>query len=272
VGESWELVDLDQHVSHTDADKRSLGTLWRSGALGASSQGRFPFLLKWLDARECLSVQVHPDEAAAKMIGADAVAKSEAWYVAQADSHAEILLGFKEGTSPEKAYATYGTRKVVDLMQHIVPREGMLIAASAGVVHAIGAGLLLLEVQQPSDSTYRIYAWDRPDVALHVDNARLSTRWGQRANAWVWDEVIGPGFRMRKLRKDDRLHGSDLRVLVCVGTQATLRIGSEESFMHLGDVWVMDRHDGDVALVHGDVVWVGENRVDTVNAWAYDLA
>ncbi len=260
MGESWELADIDLHVSH-GVDGNFLGDLWRSGVLGGSAQGRFPFLLKWIDARAFLSVQVHPDEVAAQRIAGGAAAKSEAWYVAKADSHAEILLGFKENISQETTYAAYGTREIADFMQTITPREGMLIAAPAGTVHAIGAGLLLLEVQQPSDSTYRIYAWDRPDVPLHVENAKMATRWSQNTNTCVsCNEVMGPGFRMRKLGMDDCLHGSDLRVLVCVGSQAAFRAGSEHIAMHLGDVWVMGRHDGDVTLAQGDVMWIAENR------------
>jgi mannose-6-phosphate isomerase len=137
--------------------------------LGVSGQAEFPLLLKLLTPREKLSVQVHPDDASAQQRGFPR-GKTECWYVLDAVPGASIPLGLKDGVDTEAVRAAVTTQTVEDLMSWIPVSPGDMIFVDAGTLHAIGPGLTLLETQQTSDITYRLYDYDRPRK-LHVDEA-----------------------------------------------------------------------------------------------------
>lgn len=187
VAESWEVSDRDDGMSvaaegpFAGCSLRTLMQDHREGILGQSRAGKvFPLLVKVIDARETLSIQVHPDdEAAARGIGE---AKSEAWYVLDADPGAFVYCGFRPGVTREEAEASLGKATMPELLvRHPVVR-GEVIYIPGGTVHAIGAGCLLLEVQQNSNTTFRLFDYDRkgPDGktrALHLDEARKVIHW-----------------------------------------------------------------------------------------------
>ncbi len=126
------------------------------------SQAGFPLLLKFIDSREWLSIQVHPNDELAEQRGLES-GKSEMWYVLQADPRAEIITGFKRRTD-RKAYLDHVERKVLaELLNREPVAAGDAFHIPAGRVHAMGPGILLAEIQQSSDTTYRIYDWDRTD-------------------------------------------------------------------------------------------------------------
>ncbi|MBI4878956.1 MAG: class I mannose-6-phosphate isomerase [Planctomycetes bacterium] len=142
----------------------------------------FPLLVKVIDARENLSIQLHPDDELARRKGLPC-GKSEAWLVLQAAPGARIFLGLREGVDAEPFLsAAAAGADVSPLLRVFMPRPGDLFFVPPGTVHAIGAGLVILEVQQVSDTTYRVFDWNRePRRPLHLADARLALRADPRA-------------------------------------------------------------------------------------------
>jgi mannose-6-phosphate isomerase len=159
------------------------------GRRGAELMGdRFPLLVKLIDSTEWLSVQVHPDdELARRLEGPDAVGKAEAWYVLDVAPGAELLLGLAPGVSPEAlrdsiiAAPASAIPRVAPLLRRVVPRPGGAHLVPAGTLHAIGPGIFVYEIQQPSDITYRCEDWGRPATAarqLHTNQSLASVALG----------------------------------------------------------------------------------------------
>lgn len=266
IGESWELVEIEgeeSRVARGPLEGRALGELWRAGALGGAAVGPFPLLLKWIDTRQKLSVQVHPDEAACKRLGRGQP-KSEAWYVAEVDAASVILLGHYPGLDAAtlRQAATGGT--IGKWLYELRPRVGDMLAVRAGTLHAIGPGLLLLEVQQPSATTYRVYDWGRTDTngkprELHVDEACESVDFARTGVPRAERElVVGPGFSMRPLRAGVELSPKGLRVFVADSGPARLAHARGEELLDYGDVVVAEPADGAVRLASGTALLVSE--------------
>lgn len=183
IGESWELVDLPDYQSVATSEPvrgKTISELiaeWGDDLIASASlhQGRFPLMVKFLDARDVLSVQVHPDEQAAEKLGDQAVAKHEAWYIMEADEDAVIYRDFIEDTTRRKLLRALKDGKVDRLLKKIPVSPGQCYYLPAGTVHALGAGVVLAEVQTPSDTTYRLFDWNRTDDGqpreLHVEQA-----------------------------------------------------------------------------------------------------
>ncbi len=186
-GESWELVSLPGIHSrvrdgvHAGRALPELVTEWGAALHGPVELpgGMFPLLVKFLDARENLSVQVHPRRRA------DATecpgAKDEAWYVVHAEPGAELFIGVRPGVSPADVAARAATPGLVDLLERWPVRAGDCFYLPSGVPHALGAGTVVAEVQTPSDVTYRLYDWGRVDAQgrprmLHVAEALQNLR------------------------------------------------------------------------------------------------
>ena len=184
-GESWEIADLappvEEGVSRVLGgayDGCTLTELVRAhrhallGAAPAAGGDRFPLLVKFLDAAQHLSVQVHPTAAyAAGHPGAHL--KTEAWVVLDAAPGAVIYRGLRPGTTLAEIRAALGGSRFRELLLPQPVRAGDCIALESGLCHALGAGVLVAEVQTPSDTTFRLFDWDRHDPArpLHVDAA-----------------------------------------------------------------------------------------------------
>lgn len=193
IGESWELADLDATsasgaggggVSSVIARGPLAGrtirealSFWGADLLGSAPapEGRFPLLVKYLDAREDLSVQVHPSPAYA-VRHAHAHAKTECWYVVQAEPGSRILKGLAPGVTPgEVGQAARAGGDVPSMLHSAAAQVGDLHVLPTGTIHALGAGVLVAEVQTPSDTTYRVYDWareyGRSGRELHLDQA-----------------------------------------------------------------------------------------------------
>lgn len=189
IGESWELADLSgtsadggggeaarsviangpmRGVTLADAIRAMGPNLM--GVLRLSADGGFPLLVKFLDARENLSVQVHPspDYAASHP---RAHLKTESWYIIDAEPGAKIYKGVREGVTRNAFEAHVHNNTVVNDMIAIPARAGDFHHLPSGTCHALGAGVLVAEVQTPSDTTYRVYDWGRSGRALHLDQA-----------------------------------------------------------------------------------------------------
>jgi len=182
IGESWEIVDrpeAESVVARGPLKGKTLHELWtknRSSIFGEVPDApRFPLLIKLLDAHEKLSLQVHPPEKVARKLGGEP--KSEFWYVAAADPHAELFLGLRESITRNKFEETLRDGTVMDYIHNIAVNVGDAVFLPAGRVHAVGAGNLLIEIQQNSDTTYRVFDWNRTDGAsgkqrqLHIEQA-----------------------------------------------------------------------------------------------------
>lgn len=141
----------------------------------AQTGARFPLLIKLLDCADWLSLQVHPnDEQAEQLEGTGHFGKTEAWYVVEADEGAQLLGGLTEDVKLVNLKTALQTGKILSLTQCHNVQTGDSIFIPAGMIHALGPGLLIYEVQQTSDITYRVYDWDRPMTAgrkLHIDQA-----------------------------------------------------------------------------------------------------
>lgn len=185
TGESWELSTVAGDVSvvsNGDLKGQLLTQLIEdnpNGILGTEVHEKFgiqfPLLFKYLDAREDLSIQVHPNDALAKERH-NSFGKTEMWYVMQADPNSNIIVGFKEDSSQEEYLEHLNNNSLLSILDTVEVKKGHAYFLETGTVHAIGAGLLIAEIQQTSDITYRLYDFDRKDAQgnkreLHVDLA-----------------------------------------------------------------------------------------------------
>ncbi|WP_141226136.1 type I phosphomannose isomerase catalytic subunit [Flavobacterium fluvii] len=185
TGESWELSTVEGDVSiiaNGEHKGKSLTELINDNPdeiLGTEVHQQFgkqfPLLFKYLDAREDLSIQVHPNDELAKKRH-NSFGKTEMWYVMQADKNSRIIVGFKENSNAEDYLENLKNKTLLSILDDVKVEEGDVFFLETGTVHAIGAGLVIAEIQQTSDITYRLYDFERVDAAgnqreLHVDLA-----------------------------------------------------------------------------------------------------
>lgn len=190
----WGFHDLKPWYAYTS--ETAIGEAWLSGdkcvvetgplagktldeaaaaepsLLGTRKDGKaweyFPLLIKYLFPKEKLSVQVHPDDAYAALFGGTTQAKTECWYVLQAEEGAGIMLGLKPGTSKDDVRRAIGDGTLETLMERVPVSAGDMVYVSAGTMHALEPGAVILEIQQNSDTTYRLYDYGRPRE-LHLE-------------------------------------------------------------------------------------------------------
>lgn len=192
IGESWEVSDHPLHDSRLATASgfgiglRELMREQRDDLLGpaAGRLARFPWLIKLLDADGWLSVQVHPDEAAAVKLASGESAKTEAWCVLDAGPDARIYAGLKPGVAAKQLRDALQAGDVSACLHSFVPKIGDFVFLPAGTVHAVGGGVLLAEIQQTSDATFRLFDWNRVDATgkprpLHLDAGFASIHWDQ---------------------------------------------------------------------------------------------
>lgn len=185
VGESWEVVDRPDDVSVVESGPlagRSLHDLWtdyRGEVFGerAPDAERFPLLVKILDAREKLSIQVHPPAAVAEELGGEP--KTEMWYIVDAEPGAVLYAGLRRGVTREEFEKALREGTAESAVHGIPVAAGDFLFLPSGRLHAIGAGLVIFEIQQNSDTTYRVYDWNRVGLdgkprTLHIGEALRS--------------------------------------------------------------------------------------------------
>ncbi len=188
IGESWEIVDRPEAQSIVEGgalNGQSLrGVLAKHGAEIMGPQWPaakpFPILVKWLDCRERLSLQVHPPASLAAELQGEP--KTENWYIAQTAPGAELIVGLKRGVTREQFERAIGEQTVEQCVHHFRVAAGDSILVHSGQVHAIDAGNLILEIQQNSDTTYRVYDWGRVGLdglprQLHIPQSLRSIDW-----------------------------------------------------------------------------------------------
>ena len=188
IGESWELVSLPGQESRVRDEPLAGRTLtelaprWGAGLVDPARlhNGRFPLLIKFLDARQNLSVQVHPKPAGGGTPTPGV--KPEAWYVIDAGPDAKLYIGLKPGVTPAEVARAAGTNKIADLLRPWPATAGECYLLPSGTPHALGAGIVVAEVQAPSDVTYRLYDWGRAGLdgrprELHIQQALANLRY-----------------------------------------------------------------------------------------------
>ena len=264
VGEAWLLSDRNDHASQV-ADGplkgQTIGQLLKQfpeqmiGKLAHRFQ-RFPLLLKFLDVHEMLSVQVHPTKANKNLLPAGETPKTEAWVVLQAGAQSRIDAGLKIGTTAASLRLALKNKTVVDLLAGFTPKPGDAIFCRAGTVHALG-DVVVFEIQQNSDVTFRLYDWDHVDPktgklrALDVDKAIACIDFAKGPVGAVAPvvETTAPVERERLFDCEHfllwRLRGESPftvgavdvpRVLVCIGGAGEVEHNGASYAMQKGDV------------------------------------
>ena len=187
VAETWELTvrekenNIVQNGAFAGQMLADVLRKWGKNAIGAGyAAERFPLLVKFIDAADRLSVQVHPDDAFAAAVEND-LGKTEVWYVVEADEGATILWGLADGATERDFAAAVQTGETEALLRRVEVKKGDVYFIPAGMPHAIGAGILIAEIQQNCDLTYRVFDYNRRDKEgklreLHVDKALQVTR------------------------------------------------------------------------------------------------
>jgi mannose-6-phosphate isomerase len=278
IGECWAVSGM-AGMSGTirGHDGATLRDAWERGLVsGQLESGEFPLLCKLLDPQDWLSVQVHPNDAQARALEGQPRGKAECWLVVACADGAELILGHDASSADElRAALADGT-----LMEHLVRvpvHQDDFFMVSAGTLHSLGPGMLVYEVQQASDITYRLYDFDRvgPDGSprdLHVDKgfsvvaaphdpdaASTARSWQEAGLHARWRVLVDcPQFRVERweaLRGHFTMPGAGYRVVTCIGGGGTLRAGDEAVELGLGTSVVVPAGTGDVD-VDGDLILI----------------
>lgn len=180
--ESWEVVEHSEHQSEITNGALAGQNLQQVAAefgdwlMGEREGVSLPLLFKYLDCQKVLSVQVHPEDSYAQQMKTPDLGKTEAWYIISAEPGAKLYAGLKKGTTRQELATGISEGEVEKFLHVIEPQAGDCVFIPAGTVHALGAGLLVAEIQQASNTTFRLFDWNRVGVdgkprALHVDQA-----------------------------------------------------------------------------------------------------
>lgn len=192
VGEAW--LTAVECVAEGDgaASGMTLGELTRRwpAEFAAVGEGEFPLLMKWLFPREKLSVQVHPNDAEAQEHG-EPRGKTECWYVLRAELGASVAVGFREEVSRDEIERAIADGTLEERLAYIPVKAGDMVYLEAGTIHAMGPGVVVLETQQYSDTTYRLYDYGRPRE-LHLERGLAVTK--QRTGSGLIMPVQHEGF------------------------------------------------------------------------------
>jgi mannose-6-phosphate isomerase len=268
IGEAWILSDREDHpsrISNGPLKGRTIGQVleqFPEQSLGKLAQRfrRFPLLLKFLDASEMLSVQVHPTAANADLLPAGETAKTEAWVVLKAEPKSRIYAGLKPGTTADGLRRALANGTVADRLRCFVPKPGDGVFIPAGTVHALGGDVVVFEVQQNSDVTFRLYDWDHVDAKtgeprqLAVDQALVCIDFANAAAGLVAPVVESSTpvdrerlfccehFRLWRLRglSPFTVGAAGMpRVLVCIEGAGQVEQGGATYAVGKGEVWLL---------------------------------
>ncbi|MBS1536798.1 MAG: class I mannose-6-phosphate isomerase [Bacteroidetes bacterium] len=177
VGESWEIYS-ENRIANGEFSGLTLGEVtaqFPNEIVGSCNvENGFPLLIKFLDAQDWLSVQVHPDDTLALILEGEPRGKTECWYILDAAPNAEIIYGFSTEMNKHDFRTAIENGNAKNCLQFVSVKAGDFVNVPAGTVHAIGPGIVLYELQQTSDTTYRLYDWERTGLdgnprELHID-------------------------------------------------------------------------------------------------------
>jgi len=273
IGEAWILSDRDEHMSRVTngpLNGRSIGELreqFPQQLMGdlARRFPRFPLLLKFLDAHEMLSVQVHPTTANTDLLPAGETAKTEAWVVLEAVSKSRIYAGLRPATTAANLRQALTNGKLAQRLAHFTPKPGDAVFIPAGTVHTLGNDVVVFEIQQNSDATFRLYDWGHVDAKtgkareLEVDQALacIDYKNGSAGLVSPMIEARTPVDRERLFNCEFfrlwRLQGEspftvgargELRVLVCLEGTGNVEHNGSSHGVGKGEVWLLPAEIG----------------------------
>nr|WP_321231214.1 type I phosphomannose isomerase catalytic subunit [uncultured Psychroserpens sp.] len=262
VGESWEISDVEGDtsiVSNGNLKGQTLKQLldeYKADLIGEKNYNifgnKFPLLIKFIDAKQDLSIQLHPnDELAAKRH--NSFGKTEMWYVMQADDDSNLIVGFNQDMTPEKYLKHLEDKTLTEILNFDKVKTGDTYFIEVGRVHAIGAGVMLAEIQQTSDITYRVYDWDRVDDngnerELHNDLAIDAFDFDMPDNFRVQyqkeknksnDMVTCPYFTTNYLHITEPILKTNTKdsffIYLCVEGEALIETGTTSEFIKQGE-------------------------------------
>jgi mannose-6-phosphate isomerase len=279
-GEAWEISDHQSHQSVIATGKdtgRTLRELVRrqpEELLGRTKAEMFPWLVKYLDACDWLSVQVHPDEESVLRLWPGEGSKTEAWFIVDARPGSRVYAGLRPGVDEKQLRVALAAGTVAECLHQWEPRAGDCLFLPAGTVHAVGGGVLIAEVQQTSDATFRLFDWNRRDAAgqmrkLHVEEAMACIDWRGgpvdpiRAKGYpveergdqscakrdglqirpteeesIWQRLVNcPYFELSYVRKNEpfRLGGERMQTVMVLHGRGTLQGGEGVESLRAGD-------------------------------------
>lgn len=262
-GEAWDVSCHSMHVSRVLEGPfagRDLADLWKNSRRELTGRSdtepaSFPLLIKWLECHELLSVQVHPDDQMAQRVLKEPYGKTEAWVVVAAEPSSRIYAGLKEGVTREDVVRGIAEGTLAECMHSFVPSAGDCVSLPAGTIHAVGGGVIIAEVQQSSDATFRLYDWDRLgfdgkprplqiERALEAINWKagpvspvVPTRLSLEATGAVGELLVdGPAFRMERYTVDSSVpvpHLGEFAIWMVLNGNAIMknsRTGDEKEF------------------------------------------
>lgn len=278
VGEYWAISAMDQASSVVTNGKLkglSLDEVYKtySGLFGSNPAERFPLLVKIIDARDDLSIQVHPDDQmAARLHGG--YGKTECWYILN-ENQASIIYGLN-ATSKKEAVGLIEQGKWEELLREVPAKKGDFFFVPAGTVHAIKKGCMILEIQQASDITYRLYDYDRPDKDgnlrdLHIENSIEAMKLEDVAN--TTETIEYETYRLRKLTKNEFFEVNEYQIagslvlerkkpyllMAVTEGEGSLRVDDESYNLKKGDFFILTNAvtsyeiEGDLILVEASV-------------------
>ena len=250
IGESWEMVDRPEAQSTTEDGKtiRELIQADPEGIMGAGypAEKPFPILVKWLDCQEKLSLQVHPPADIAPNLNGEPT--TENWYIADAEPHATLMAGLKKGVSKEDFEEGLKSNALEPLVHTMSVKAGESIFIPSGRIHAIGGGNLILEIQQNSDTTYRVYDWGRVGLdgkprQLHIEESIKSSDFED-----FEPETLKPSGASQLLAESDVFNLK--KVILKAGETMTFKAGSPRILSVVTGV-IKEAGDG-AELLRGD--------------------
>jgi mannose-6-phosphate isomerase len=283
-GEAWEISDHGSHQSVVESGADAGRTLRElvqrepESLTGSKRPGPFPWLVKYLDACDWLSVQVHPDEESVGRLWPGEGSKTEAWFIVAAQPGSRVYAGLRPGVDEKQLRAALADGSVAECLHQWEPRAGDCVFLPAGTVHAVGGGVLIAEVQQTSDATFRLFDWNRRDAEgrtrqLHVEEAMACIDWNggpvdpigangypvdengsaeygeedglqvrPTANDAVWQQLVAcPYFELSYVRKSEpfALGGGRMQTVMVLHGRGTLTGDDGPKALQAGDTLLL---------------------------------
>lgn len=301
IGEAWIAADLPEgscRISNGPYSGRTLsdvvrawgeyliGTGWKNPA----TRGRYPLLVKFLDAQDDLSVQVHPGQDDCQKYFPQEFSKDESWVVLHAEPGAGILYGFQPGTNLETFDRLLAQGKVMDCLRKVEVKAGDVFHIAPGKVHALCKGVVILEIQEPSDTTFRIYDYGRLGEdgrprQLHLDASRKVMKFDYQEEprilpetnetSWGEHEILMdiPPYRIERASLNSELqwnvNPATTQTLICLEGNFTLWAAGEPFTIHKGECCVLPASLGSVQLnplsSHNQIVLAGLGGIPILN-------
>ncbi len=277
VGESWEISDVEGDCSvviNGEFEGKTLKELlvnYQEELIGQKNFDRFgakfPLLIKFIDAKQDLSVQLHPGDEIAKAKH-NSLGKTEMWYITQADEGANIIIGFNQKVNSELYQKHVADKTIKDILHYESVTEGDTFFVYSGLIHAIGKGVLLAEIQQTSDITYRVYDWDRKDSdgnyrELHQQDALEAIDFNNNSdykveytskNNQITDLVQCPHFITNLVEVDKEISMSHTKldsfvIYMCVKGKAQLINGAQKVTIAVGETILVPASIKEINLI-----------------------